>query len=217
MRALPVLDELSRATQNEVRLGILRGTDVLHLQPPRHRPTSASTLNRCSTASRRHTRQPRAKLCWPSPPPRSSTTSSRRVARVHTAHHHLARRPAPETLRHPADADRDITERIRHAAKQLSPCQSSTAEAGRRRHRTHRRGPGQRTQAGRQRTVRCVPQSLPPTRHRVTREAPTWSTNGHDPTEFPPLTFSRRSDPIAPRESHERQMSSTADHVPSSH
>ena len=37
MRALPVLDELSRATQNDVRLGILRGTDVLTLQPPHHR------------------------------------------------------------------------------------------------------------------------------------------------------------------------------------
>lgn len=37
MRALPVLDELSRATQNEVRLGLLRGTDVLTLQPPLQR------------------------------------------------------------------------------------------------------------------------------------------------------------------------------------
>ena len=32
MRALPVLDELSRATKSAVRLGILRGTDVLTLQ-----------------------------------------------------------------------------------------------------------------------------------------------------------------------------------------
>jgi len=37
MRALPVLDDLSRATQNQVRLGILRGTDVLTLQPRHHR------------------------------------------------------------------------------------------------------------------------------------------------------------------------------------
>src|SRR6476646_11995809 len=37
MRALPVLDELSRATRNEVRLGILRGTDVLTLQPRTNR------------------------------------------------------------------------------------------------------------------------------------------------------------------------------------
>src|SRR4029077_7658211 len=33
MRALPVLHELSRATRSEVRLGILRGSDVLTLQP----------------------------------------------------------------------------------------------------------------------------------------------------------------------------------------
>lgn len=37
MRALPVLDELSRATRHEVRLGILRGTDVLMLRPRPHR------------------------------------------------------------------------------------------------------------------------------------------------------------------------------------
>jgi DNA-binding IclR family transcriptional regulator len=37
MRALPVLDDLSRATQNQVRLGIMRGTDVLTLQPRQHR------------------------------------------------------------------------------------------------------------------------------------------------------------------------------------
>ncbi len=33
MHALPVLHELSRATRNEVRLGVLRGSDVLTLQP----------------------------------------------------------------------------------------------------------------------------------------------------------------------------------------
>ncbi len=33
MRALPVLHELSKATRNEVRLGVLRGSDVLTLQP----------------------------------------------------------------------------------------------------------------------------------------------------------------------------------------
>ena len=32
-RALPVLYELSRATQNEVRMGVLRGSDVMTLQP----------------------------------------------------------------------------------------------------------------------------------------------------------------------------------------
>ena len=37
MRALPVLHELSRATRNEVRLGVLRGSDVLTLQPRTNR------------------------------------------------------------------------------------------------------------------------------------------------------------------------------------
>jgi len=37
IRALPVLDELSRATQNDVRLGLLRGADVLTLQPQTRR------------------------------------------------------------------------------------------------------------------------------------------------------------------------------------
>jgi DNA-binding IclR family transcriptional regulator len=37
MRALPVLDDLSRATRSEVRLGILHGSDVLILRPrPNH-------------------------------------------------------------------------------------------------------------------------------------------------------------------------------------
>ena len=38
MRALPVLDDLSRATRNEVRLGVLRGPDVLTLQLLPNRP-----------------------------------------------------------------------------------------------------------------------------------------------------------------------------------
>src|SRR6201999_3203381 len=38
MRALPVLGDLARATQSDVRLGLLRGADVLTLQPRHHRP-----------------------------------------------------------------------------------------------------------------------------------------------------------------------------------
>ncbi len=37
MRCLPVLDELSRATNGDLRLGVLRGSDVLVLQPPAQR------------------------------------------------------------------------------------------------------------------------------------------------------------------------------------
>jgi DNA-binding IclR family transcriptional regulator len=37
IRALPVLDDLCRATRNDVRLGLLRGADVLTLQPRHNR------------------------------------------------------------------------------------------------------------------------------------------------------------------------------------
>ena len=79
---------------------------------------SASTLNRCSTAPFPLTRQPPAKPCWPSLPHRRRPRHRRRVACVHTTHHHLARRAAPETRHHPADAGRDIPERIqmRHSS-----------------------------------------------------------------------------------------------------
>jgi IclR family transcriptional regulator, acetate operon repressor len=39
MRALPMLDELSRATRSEVRLGVLRGSQVLTLRPQPQRAT----------------------------------------------------------------------------------------------------------------------------------------------------------------------------------
>jgi DNA-binding IclR family transcriptional regulator len=39
MRAVPMLDDLSRATRSEVRLGVLRGSQVLTLQPPPQRVT----------------------------------------------------------------------------------------------------------------------------------------------------------------------------------
>ena len=40
-RALPVLNELSRATGNEVRMGVLRGSDVMTLQLPPNRVTES--------------------------------------------------------------------------------------------------------------------------------------------------------------------------------
>ena len=39
MRALPTLDDLSRATRSEVRLGVLRGSQVLTLRPQSQRVT----------------------------------------------------------------------------------------------------------------------------------------------------------------------------------
>ena len=77
MRALPVLHELARTTRNEVRLGVLRGSDVLTLQPPPNRVTKACTLKRSSTVSYPRTRRPRAKHCSPSPHQGWSTVSSR--------------------------------------------------------------------------------------------------------------------------------------------
>jgi IclR family transcriptional regulator, acetate operon repressor len=47
MRAMPVLDDLSRASKGEVQLGILRGTDVLMLRPRANRlagPLHAESL-----------------------------------------------------------------------------------------------------------------------------------------------------------------------------
>ena len=77
MRALPVLHELSRATRNEVRLGVLRGSDVLTLQP-HHQPVLRTRERRRPDACR-HTRardrggQGAARLL---PTRRSSTVSS---------------------------------------------------------------------------------------------------------------------------------------------
>ena len=77
MRALPVLDELSRATRNDVRLGILRGTDVLTLQPPHHRG-----YERIKAESLRHSLIPAhaaasGKALLAFSPPGSSTRSSK--------------------------------------------------------------------------------------------------------------------------------------------
>ena len=70
MRALPVLHELSRATRNEVRLGVLRGSDVLTLQPHTNRFSERVTCRRthCMPSYPRM-RPRRAKRCSPSPRP----------------------------------------------------------------------------------------------------------------------------------------------------
>ena len=130
MRALPVLHELSRATHNEVRLGILRGSDVLTLQPRTNRfseRVNAEGAHTCRhTGARGRLGQGAARLL----PTRGRRPCHRgRAARVHTPHHHLPRRPAPETLGHQADAGRDSRETNSSAAKRQSRCRSSTAEA----------------------------------------------------------------------------------------
>ena len=77
MRALPVLHELSRATRNEVRLGVLRGSDVLTLQPHTNRFSERVNAEGLRMPSYRRMRPPRAKHCSPSPRQASSTVSSR--------------------------------------------------------------------------------------------------------------------------------------------
>ena len=112
MRALPVLDELSRATRNEVRLGVLRGSDVLTLQPPPNRSPSACTPKRCCTVLPAHAAAS-GKACSPSPRQGWSTMSSR--PGCPRSHDTPSPRPTccAKDFGHPVDADRDITQRIR--------------------------------------------------------------------------------------------------------
>ena len=68
MRALPVLHELSRATRNEVRLGVLRGSDVLTLQPHTNRFSERVNAEGADCMpSYPRMRPPRARHCSPSP------------------------------------------------------------------------------------------------------------------------------------------------------
>jgi hypothetical protein len=113
MRTVRVLDELSRATRNEVRLGVLRGSDVLALhalsQPITERVHAEALLHAVipghAAAAGKHS--------WPSPQQGSSTRSSRPGCPRSTAHHHLTRRAAPKAFADQLDAGRDIAQRIR--------------------------------------------------------------------------------------------------------
>ena len=67
MSALPVLHELSRATRNEVRLGVLRGCEVLTVQPHADRTADHVHAEDSFMSSCRRTRPRRAKQCSPSP------------------------------------------------------------------------------------------------------------------------------------------------------
>ena len=93
-----------------------------------------------------------------------------RVARLHPAHHHLARRAAPKAFGHQVDADRDVAQRIR--VRQSGDRDADLLRRGPRRgrHRTHRRRSGQRIETGRQRAVGGVSQPVPPTGHRFSRQ-----------------------------------------------
>ena len=59
--------------------------------------------------------------------------------------------------------------------------------------------PVQRIEAGRQRTVRCVPQPVPPTGHRVTRDGTTETSHGTNDFE-PALDSAPRDRPALSRQ-----------------
>ena len=165
-RALPVLNELSRATGNEVRIGVLRGSEVLTLQLPSSRVTervhAEALLHGIVPAHAAAHGKGTARLL---PTKRRQPSHRGRVAGVHAAHHHLARRPPPETIGDPVDAGRNIAERVRVRQGGDRDADLLRQEPRCCRHRTHRPRSRQRIEAGRQRAVRCVSQFVAPTRN----------------------------------------------------
>ena len=166
--ALPVLHELSRATRNEVRLGVLRGAEVLTVQL--HANRTADRVHADGLTSRRHAGacdrggQSSTRLL---PACGRRPCHRRRLTCVHTAHHHLTRRLTPETLGHQIDADRHIAERIRVRQGGYRDAHLLPRWPRRCLHRASCTRSQPRVEAGRQRTESCVSQSLPATRHRV--------------------------------------------------
>ena len=166
MRALPMLDDLSRATRSEVRLGVLRGSQVLTLRP--HTQSVLRTRARCGapawplTGACGGRGQSTACLL---PTIRHQPCHRGRVARVHPPYHHLAGRPAPESFGHQADADRDVAQRIRVRQSGHRDADLLRGRPRRRRHRTRRPRSEHRIEACRRRAIRCVSQSLAPTGH----------------------------------------------------
>jgi len=106
MRALPVLHELARATRSEVRLGILRGSDVLTLQPRTNRFServhAEGLLHGVVPA---HAAASGKALLALLPAIRHRPCHRGRVARVHPPYHHLARRPAAQAFADHADPE----------------------------------------------------------------------------------------------------------------
>jgi len=82
-----------------VRLGILRGSDVLTLQPRTNRFSDAvHAEGSCTLSYRRIGRSGKALLAFS--PHASLTMSSRQGCPLHTPYHHLAGGPAAEALGH---------------------------------------------------------------------------------------------------------------------
>ena len=158
MRALPMLDDLSRATRSEVRLGVLRGSQVLTLRPQyagRHR-----THARCGPPARLLTGScsglGQSTACLLSA--NGSQPCHRcRFARVHPAYHHLTRCPPPESFGHQAYAGRDVAQRTRVRQSGHRDADLLRGRPRRRRHRTRRPRSEHRIEACRRRAIRCVP------------------------------------------------------------
>ena len=168
MRALPVLHELSRATRNEVRLGVLRGSEVLTLQPHTNRFSERVNAEGLTHAviPAHATAAGKALLAF-SPPGVVDRVIAAGLPAFTPPHHHLTRRLTPETLGHQVDADRHIAKRIR--VRQSGHRDADLLPRGPRRcrHRTRCTRSQPRVEAGRQRTVGRVPQPVATTRHRV--------------------------------------------------
>ena len=140
MRALPVLHELSRATRSEVRLGILRGSDVLTLQPRTNRFServhAEGLLHGVVPA---HAAASGKALLAFSPPGVIDHVIAAGLPAFTSPYHHLAGRPAAEAFGHQADAGRDVAERIRVRQGGHRDADLLRRRPRRRRHRTRRR------------------------------------------------------------------------------
>ena len=172
MRALPMLDDLSRATRSEVRLGVLRGSQVLTLRPPTaaRLRTHARCRGSC-TVSYPPMRQRQAKHCSPSPRQASLTMSSR--PGCPRSHRHTI--TSPDVLRRKLSVIRltqIATSRNEFECGKAAIAMPIFYGGGRVAAAIELavRDLGSRMEAGRRRAIRCVSQSLAPTGHRVSRD-----------------------------------------------
>ena len=192
MRALPVLHELSRATRSEVRLGVLRGSDVLTLQPHTNRFServrAEGLLHGVVPA---HAAASGKALLAFSPP---SIVNGVIAAGLPAFTRHTI--TSPDVLRQKLSVIRltqiatsrnefecgkaAIAMPVFYGGGRVAAAIELTVAGSR-----------QRTEAGRQRAIRCLPQSLTPTRHRDSRDGT--PKPPHDPEcgaspELAPLT-----------------------------
>jgi DNA-binding IclR family transcriptional regulator len=169
MRALPMLDDLSRATRSEVRLGVLRGSQVLTLQPRTNRFSE-----RVHAARLRHGLIPAhaaaaGKVLLAFSPPGVIDHVIAAGLPAFTPHTITS----PDVLRRKLSVIRltqIATSRNEFECGKHRDADLLRGRPRRRRHRTRRPRSEHRMEAGRRRAIRCMPQSLAPTGHRVSRD-----------------------------------------------